>query len=357
MTLSVLGRLRTIGRGSPSHDPGLPVCPGDFFWLVADWVLLNIDTALERASDVQAHTRWSDDFLLSARPGTERAALRQLDMCARHQGFRLNGCKTHMFSSWQDYQARNLVPEHESVNDLIAVHRNASSKSNIDALLTALHSLESVTRQEGARLLMRVYNLATLAKTPTLVGRAEADLEHYPIVERSLFRYLATLGWPEASRALLLRALGRPSHDTLALSALSALLNDSATPQSAPDVKRALLDASFGSSPCHPLARVAAHACLARISAAGKRARLTHDFLDEVPALESASARRAALALAWLVPSVRDNVAALVCDDNSIVVRDLWTCLAPSPDRNVGLGLERVAFAAGGHDGEGWRSS
>ena len=214
-------------------------------------------------------------------------------------------------------------------------------------LLAALNSLESVDRREGARLLGRVYDLATLAKIPTLVGRAEADVEHYPVVERSLFRYLATLGWPEPSRALLLRAIGGPSHDTLALSALSALLNDSAAPPSAPEVKRALLDASFGSSPCHPLARVAAQACLARMSPAGERARLAHDFLDRVPLLESASARRAALALAWLVPTLRGRVATLVRDDDSIVVRDLWTCLAPSPDRNVRPGLERIAFGGG----------
>ena len=347
LTLSVLDRLRTLGRGSPSHGAGLPVCPGDFFWLVADRVLLTIDTALEQAPEVLGHTRWSDDFLLSARPGTERAALRRLDMCARHHGVQLNDRKTRMFSSWQDYQARNLVSEHESASDLIAVHRNGRSKSEIDVLLVALNSIESVDRQEGARLLRRVYNLAALAGTSTLVGRAEADLENYPIVERSLFRYLATLGWPEPSRALLLRAVRRPSHDTLALSALSALLNDSASPQTAPEVKRALLDASFGSSPCHPLARVAAHACLARMSCAGQRARLTDDFLERVPALESASARRAALALSWLVPTLRDRVAALVRDDDSIVVRDLWTCLAPRPGRSVRPGLERVAFGTG----------
>ena len=347
LTINVLDRLRTFGRGSPSHGAGLPVCPGDFFWLVADRVLLNIDAALERAPDVLGHTRWSDDFLVSARPGTERAALHRLDMCARHNGFQLNGRKTRMFSSWQDYQERNLVSEHESVNDLIAVHRNGNSKSEIDVLLAALNSLESVDRQEGARLLARVYNLATLAKTPMLVGRAEADLEHYPIVERSVFRYLATLGWPESSQALLLRAIGQPTHDTLALSALNALLNDSASPQGVPEVKRALLDVSFGSRPCHPLARVAAQACLARVSPAGVRTRLAQDFLERVPALESASARRAALALAWLVPTLRGRVATLVRDDDSIVVRDLWTCLAPSPDRNVRPALERVALGGG----------
>ena len=258
----------------------------------------------------------------------------------------------------KNYQARNLVPEHESVNDLIAVHRNASSKSNIDALLTALHSLESVNRQEGARLLMRVYNLATLAKTPTLVGRAEADLEHYPIVERSLFRYLATLGWPEASRALLLRALGRPSHDTLALSALSALLNDSAAPQIAPDVKRALLDASFGSSPCHPLARVAAHACLARISAAGERPRLAHDFLDWSPrtrvrfrAASRAGARVARSLCAttkwlrWCATTIASS-----CAISGPVSRRV-------PTETSDLGWRGSPSAAGGHGGEGWRSS
>ena len=268
-------------------------------------------------------------------------------MCARHNGFQLNGRKTRMFSSWQDYQARNLVSEHESVNDLIAVHRNGNFRSQIDVLLAALNSLDSVDRRESARLLGRVYDLATLAKIPTLVGRAEADIENYPVVERSLFRYLATLGWPEPSRALLLRAIGGPSHDTLALSALSALLNDSASPQSVPEVRRALLDASFGSSPCHPLARVAAQACLARMSPAVERARLAQDFLDRVPVLESAPARRAALALAWLVPTLRGRVATLVRDDDSIVVRDLWTCLAPRPDGNVRPGLERIAFGGG----------
>ena len=347
LTLSVLNRLLTLGRGSPSHGAGLPVCPGDFFWLVADRVLRSVDTTLERAPDILGHTRWSDDFLLSAKPGTERAALRRLDMCARHHGFQLNGYKTRIFSSWQDYQARNLVSQHESVNDLIAVHRNGGSKSEIDVLLAALNSLDSVDRQESARLLRRVYNLAALAGTPALVRRAAADLERYPTVERSLFRYLATLGWPEPSRALLLRAVGGPSHDTLALSALSALLNDCTSPQIAPEVKGALLDASFGSSPCHPLARVAAQACLARMSCTEERTRLTRDFLDRVPALKSASARRAALALAWLVPTLRDRVATLVRDDNSIVVRDLWTCLAPSPGRNVQPALARVASGRG----------
>ena len=347
LTINLLNRLRTFGRRSPSHGAGLPVCPGEFFWLVADRVLLNIDAALERAPDILGHTRWTDDFLLSARPSTERAALHQLDMCARHNGFQLNGRKTRMFSSWQDYQARNLVSEHQSVNDLIAVHRNGNSRSQIDVLLPALNSLESVDRREGARLLGRVYELAALARIPTLVGRVEADIEHYPVVERSLFRYLATLGWPDPSRALLLRAIGEPAHDTLALSALSALLNDSASTQSAPEVKRALLDASFGSSPCHPLARVAAQACLTRMSPAGERARLADDFLDRVPALDSASARRAALALAWLIPTLRGRIAKLVRDDDSIVVRDLWTCLAQSPRRVVRPGLERIAFGGG----------
>ena len=347
LTINLLDRLRTLGGRSPSHSAGLPVCPGEFFWLVADRVLFNMDAALERAPDVVGHIRWTDDFLLSARPGAERAALHRLEMCARHNGFQLNGRKTRMFSSWHDYQARNLVSEHECLNDLIAVHRNGNSRSQTDLLLAALNSLESVDPREGARLLGRIYDFATLAKIPTLIGRAATDIEHYPVVERSLFRYLAMLGWPDATRALLLRAIGGPAHDTLALSALSALLNDSASPQSAPEVKRALLDASFGSSPCHPLARVAAQACLARMSPAGEGARLADDFLDRVPALESASARRAALALAWLVPKLRGRVAKLVRDDDSIVVRDLWTCLAPSPDRVVRPGLERIAFGGG----------
>ena len=214
-------------------------------------------------------------------------------------------------------------------------------------LLAALSSLASADRQGAARLLKRAYDLAALARTPALVGRAEADLERYPVVERGLFRYLAALGWPEPGRALLLRAVSEPSHDTLALSALSALLNDCASPQIVPEVKPALLDASFGPSPCHPLARVAAEACLVRMSPAEEHARLASDFLDRVPALESAAARRAALALAWLVPTLRDRVTTLVRDDDSMVVRDLWTCLAPSPGRRVRRGLERIAFDGG----------
>ncbi len=347
LTLRVLDRLRKLGRRSAASGAGLPVCPGDFFWLVADRVLRDVDTALDRAPHVVGHTRWSDDFLLSAAPGAERAALRRLAMCAGDNGFRLNARKTRVFSSWQDYQTRNLASEHESVNDLIAVHRNGGSKSEVQVLLAALNSLESADRQGAARLLKRAYDLAALARTPALVGRAEADLERYPVVERSLYRYLAALGWPQPGRTLLLRAVSRPSHDTLALSALSALLNDCALPHIVPEVKPALLDASFGSSPCHPLAGVAALACLARVSPAGERARLAGDFLDRVPALESTSARRAALALAWLVPTLRDRIAALVREDHSIVVRDLWTCLAPSPGGKVRRGLKRVAFDGG----------
>ena len=347
LTLRVLDRLRKLGCRSAASAAGLPVCPGDFFWLVADRVLLNVDTALDRTPHVVGHTRWSDDFLLSATPGAEGAALRRLTMCAGDNGFRLNAQKTRAFSSWQDYQTRNLASEHESVNDLIAVHRNGGSKSEVEVLLAALNSLDSADPQGAARLLKRAYNLAALARTPALVGRAEADLDRYPVVERSLFRYLATLGWPDPGRALLLRAVSRPSHDTLALSALSALLNDCAAPQIAPEVKPALLDASFGSSPCHPLARVAAQACLARVSPARERARLAGDFLDRAPAVESASARRAALALAWLVPTLRDRITTLVREDHSIVVRDLWTCLARSPGGRVRRGLKRVAFDGG----------
>ena len=347
LTSGVLDRLRKLGRCSVGPGAGLPVCPGDLFWLVADRALLDVDAALDRAPHVVGHTRWSDDFLLSARPGGEREALHHLATCASDSGFKLNPRKTRVFSSWQDYQARNLASEHESVNDLIAVHRKGGSKSEVEVLLATLNSLESADRQGAARLLKRAYNLAALVRTPALVGRAEADLERYPVVERSLFRYLATLGWPKPGRALLLRAVGRPAHDTLALSALSALLNDCASPQIVPEVEPALLDASFGSSPCHPLARVAAQACLARASAAAERARLASDFLDRVPTLESASARRAALALAWLVPSLRDRVTTLVREDDSIVVRDLWTCLAPSPGQRVRRGLERVAFHGG----------
>ena len=214
-------------------------------------------------------------------------------------------------------------------------------------LLAALSSLETADREGAARLLKRAYDLAALARTPALVGRAEADLERYPVVERSLFRYLAALGWPKPGRVLLLRAISGRYHDTFALSALSALLNDCASPQLLPEVKPALLDASFGSSPYHPLARVAAQACLARMSPAGDRARLAGDFLDGAPALQSASARRAALALAWLVPALRDRVTKLVREDDSIVVRDLWTCLAPGPGRRSRRGLERVAFDGG----------
>ena len=346
LTSGVLDRLRKLGR-SATPGAGLPVCPGDFFWLVADRVLVNVDTALDQASNVLGHTRWSDDFLLSARPGTQRAALRRLAMCASDNGFRLNARKTRVFSSWRDYQTRSLAAEHESVNDLIAVHRNGGSKSEVEVLLAALNSLEAADREGAARLLKRAYNLATLARTPALVGRAEADLERYPVVERSLFRYLAALGWPKPGRTLLLRAVSGPSHDTLALSALSALLNDCASPQIVPEVKPDLLDASFGSSLCHPLARVAAQACLARMSPGGERARLAEDFLDRVPALESASARRAALALTWLVPRLRDRVTKLVREDDSIVVRDLWTCLAPSPGRKGRPSLQRVAFDGG----------
>ena len=347
LTLRVLDRLRKLGRCSAASGAGLPVCPGDFFWLVADRVLLDLDTALERAAHVVGHTRWSDDFLLSATPGAERAALRRLAMCAGDNGFRLNARKTRVFSSWQDYQTHNLASEHESVNDLIAVHRNGGSKSEVEVLLVALNSLENADRQGAARLLKRAYNLGALARTPALVGRAEADIERYPVVERSLFRYLATLGWPKPGLALLLRAVNRPAHDTLAFSALSALLNDCASPHIVPEVKPALLDASFGSSPCHPLAQVAALACLARVSPAGERARLVGDFLDRVPVLESASARRAALALAWLVPALRDRATNMVREDDSIVVRDLWTCLAPSRGRRVRRGLKRVAFDGG----------
>ncbi len=344
LTLRVLDRLRGLGRCSAEPGAGLPVCPGDFFWLVADRALLDVDAEIERAAYVVGHTRWSDDFLLSAGPGAEHEALHHLATCAGDNGFRLNARKTRVFSSWQDYQTRNLASEHESVNDLIAVHRKGGSKSVVEVLPAALNSLGSADRQGAARLLKRVYNLATLARTPALVGRAEADLHRYPVVERSLFRYLATLGWPKPGRALLLRAVSEPAHDTLAFSALNALLNDCASPQIVLEVKPALLDASFGSSPCHPLARVAAQACLARVSPAAERARLAGDFLDRVPALESAAARRAALALAWLVPTLRDRVTTLVREDDSIVVRDLWTCLAPSPGRRVRRGLERTTI-------------
>ena len=45
--------------------------------------------------------------------------------------------------------------------------------------------------------------------------------------------------------------------------------------------------------------------------------------------------------------SIRDRVTTLVREDDSIVVRDLWTCLAPSHGGRVRRGLERVAFDGG----------
>ena len=199
LTKGVLDRLRKLARRSAAPGAGLPVCPGDFFWLVADRVLVNVDTALDGASNVLGHTRWNDDFLLSARPGAERAALRRLAMCAGDNGFKLNARKTRVFSSWRDYQTRHLASEHESVNDLIAVHRNEGSKSEVEVLPAALDSLETADREGAARLLKRAYNLAVLARTPALVDRAEAD--------RS--------GWDPALR----RAAGRQFRDRHAAAA------------------------------------------------------------------------------------------------------------------------------------------
>jgi len=321
-TIALVDALNKTPDEQGAIRSGLPVVPEEFFWLVADLVLAPVDEALDGILPFSAYARWVDDFLVATALSDVDPVLARLQFEVETRGFRLNPTKTKVFTSLEEFENVSRLTEHKILDDLFLTQVQGSISNEQQTALDRLIRSQRTTSPEDGRLWKRIYGLAERLRTPLLLERAIADLDRLPLAELQILAYLSALGWPNLTATQALGSISKVKSQTRALGTLRALVSSSSGPSA--KVKQILQ--SFLLEPdsdCHPFVCVLAFACLIRDSDPGELLFEGQQLLERLPRLASATARRVAIELLWLIPHLRPELSKQIALDQSWEVKCL----------------------------------
>src|SRR5207249_4707711 len=118
---SLIDRINAALDSTGAARQGLPVCPLDFFWLVGDLVLVDVDRAIAAQAFVR-HMRWLDDFFVSVPASAVDRASTAIEAILRAAGFTLNREKQRVFSTRQEFRTLSADDAHELLNQAASIN-------------------------------------------------------------------------------------------------------------------------------------------------------------------------------------------------------------------------------------------
>ncbi len=304
-------------EGRPQH--GLPVVQADFFWTVANIGLRPVDEEIRANLPEVNHTRWVDDYFLSVRSDPS-AVVGRFEAILEHWGLHLNAGKTHILEGRLDFHEVFQPARHEALDALSRV-----PAADPDGVL--LRYLPEMDRDapDTARLIKRLYGLASKWKSPVFLGRLAGDLERYPVAELAVVRYMGAMGWPEETWNLIVDGLNHPRTHYSRLALMRSLLQFPPGELCAELVLSEMLAIANGPAiDGTPFAMALALGYALKYATAPGFERLAEARLPEVAKWPSAMARR--VAYEFLYAGCRwspSEILPLLRDDPSDVVRGL----------------------------------
>ena len=298
---------------------GLPVCPADFFWLIADLVLWPLDREIRRSPHVMRYARWVDDLFISTTPSHLEQVTARIEAAAAGLGFALNSTKTRIFSSSEQFRKESHVAEHDLVSHLFATADRGLRAPRAETLIRELRTGVMGVSTEDSRLIKRVYGLAAFMSSPILHDSVSADLDRFPMAERAILNYLGTHGWADTVDDFAVSALESAATDSRMILVLRSLLDAPLASENRRLLSYLQTIALDAEHKIHPYTRAVIAAVLAKNRHADVFAQFAEQFLPRVSGLRSSIARRVAyeaLILAkglpqW-APAVRDDPSSLV---------------------------------------------
>lgn len=300
---------------------GLPVVQDELVWLIADAVLRPVDQRLSLEPIVARHLRWVDDFFVAVDSNDVDQALISLSAALDAEGLRLNGTKTRVFGSVEDFEQQTMTYEHRLVSNLTM----AGSRGNLSALQQCafgrLVEGERSATPEQARFWKRMYALAQRLRSPALVPAAIDDLMRFPTAAGQISSYLRSLNWPCGTEAQSAEWVAHAPTDSQAIVMLRALLS-SEEPLARAAVTALKEVSESAVIRIHPYTRVLLHACL-MLRQQNEDCGAAEWLLPLSRTTRSPLARRIAIEVLWLMPEKRAQLAELIRKDSSQTVRGL----------------------------------
>jgi len=344
--LARLDAINAIPDAEGSTRSGLPVAPEEFIWLLADLVLAPVDEEVARSPGVLGYARWVDDILIATNAGNADRVIELLRGALRAHGLDLNLGKTRVVASLRDFEQTFLHDEHRIVSDLFLTQTAGAISAQQEEALAALIGRAGVDSIEQARLWKRIYGLARRLRSPLLLRRARADLERIPGAELQIVGYLGAFDWPEEAAAKVLNSFSGETSDTRTLGTLRTMLATT-WPLSA-EVDQALRSLAAGTRRgVHPFCAALAFACLMKASPPDRAVTQGEALLQSLDSLASATARRVAIELLWLLPDLRSRLHERVAADRGRTVQAIGPLLARDRAHPVAPGLaDRLRRAA-----------
>ncbi len=264
-TLELVQTIRRLADHDGHRFRGLPVCPDELFFLVADLVLATVDECIRREAGAVDYVRWVDDLYVAIPHRRLEACLESITHILGKDGFRLSPAKTCRLTTLRAFQQHWFENEHSELDRLGAAAKYTTAP-DMAAILRRLRGV-AISRQshEAGRLVKRLYGLAGMVRDPALLEHVGEDLTTFPHAAISIVNFVASSAKEPSETALLGSCLRQRLFDSTKICTLRGLF---AYPPDASvwrELRKDVANIALGSkSEEHEYAQVLAMGLLAR---------------------------------------------------------------------------------------------
>lgn len=184
--------LRPQAGFSPTPTVGIPLDEFDCSRQLAHVFLFDHDSRVVDRFGERNYVRWMDDQNIGARGYTEaRQVVYELTSSLSDQRLTLNSGKTRFLSPSEVAEYFHLS-SNNALDDLEErIMTKQANRATLVGELTALWAKATSLEGKGNwdKILKRFYSLASMLRSPLLVGRTYEDLVRYPYLAKKIFEY------------------------------------------------------------------------------------------------------------------------------------------------------------------------
>jgi hypothetical protein len=290
--LSIFNRINSADGERVPAERGLPVLPDEIVWIIADLILLPFDARVQNTARVTSYLRWVDDCFLSCSPEQVHEVTNAMSDLVSEFGFCLNVAKTTVMTSTYAMDQELLLHEHNLLSELFELARYSPDPESLDRFIPQIYNRLAPGKSEHARVIKRLYTLASSIGSSHLIANIKHDLQKFPAAEVQILEYMWHLKWPNEIRDILVQMILGKYTESGQLFSLQLLLRDSEVTITN-DIEVACLSIINGSSTTHDIINCLAFIVVLARSPAHRQTVATL-FLHNVPSYRSAMARRLA---------------------------------------------------------------
>ncbi|MBT4094721.1 MAG: RNA-directed DNA polymerase [Nitrospinaceae bacterium] len=331
MILSIIKDMNTTPYHLSKSRQGLPIAPNDFFWIIADLVLAEIDREIQDVPGVLSYARWIDDFFISVKPINSSFILNKVESIFKSYAFTLNTEKTTELISNSMFDREYFTKEHNIIDTLFLSSKDNFLPVEDKYIMSLIDNIAQPGIQES-RIIKRVYSLSSKTKRPCLLNRCENDLRLFPTAELSILEYLGHFQWSGDGIDIVKKAITSPYSDSRQIGAMRALLRHPPQDNNLNDIVTLLVDMLNGDTGGkHPFFLALSLAFLLETNKLWNTG-IAVNFLDRVPGLGSAMARRISYEILFACCDIKKRVRDMIASDPSPSVRGLLHLVDPPFD-------------------------